>query len=153
MKSLALLTLSLSLIFTTTSCSFFKKKEETEEAKPVPPPMKKLVGRIASIPPGQKFVLIQSYGKWEGKAGEILTTQGQDKRAANLLATGEALGQYAAADVQSGQVEVGDAVFSQPPAPPEPVAPAPQPATPTPTPKPVSADPSESPLIPTDDSE
>jgi hypothetical protein len=157
MKSLVLFTFFLSFIFCTASCSFFKKNQDEDEAKPAPLPMKKLVGRIASIPPGQKFVLIQSYGKWERKAGEILTTQGEDKRAANLLATGEALGQYAAADIQSGQVEVGDAVFSQPPAP---TPPASEPATPSPAspdpktaPAPVSDDPSESPLIPTDDPE
>ncbi|MCX6845175.1 MAG: hypothetical protein NTU84_01170 [Verrucomicrobia bacterium] len=69
-------------------------------------------------------MLIQSFGKWTAEPGTILTTRGADQRSANLLVTGEALGQFAAADLQSGQVELGDAVYSQhipkPPAPTEP---------------------------------
>ena len=73
----------------------------------------KLVGRIASIPADKRFVLIQSYDKWNLETGTILTTRGPDDRTANLRATGEVLGQFAAADVQSGVVEVGDAVYSR----------------------------------------
>ena len=96
-------------------------KEPEEKPKAEPP---RLVGRIASIPPDKRFVLIQSFGKWTAEPGTILTTRGADQRSANLLVTGEALGQFAAADLQSGQVELGDAVYSQhipkPPAPTEP---------------------------------
>ncbi|MEO7101006.1 MAG: hypothetical protein ABI162_16740 [Luteolibacter sp.] len=87
------------------------KKEETPKAKP--PEAPKLVGKIASIPADKRFVLIQSYGKWEVDTGSILTTRGTDDRSANLLATGESLGEFAAADIQSGKVEVGDAVYSR----------------------------------------
>lgn len=73
----------------------------------------KLVGRVASIPADKRFVLIQSYGKWNVETGAILTTRGPDERSANLLATGESLGEFAAADLQSGLVEVGDAVYSR----------------------------------------
>lgn len=72
----------------------------------------RLVGRIASIPADRKFVLIQSYGTWTVETGSILTTQGPDGRSANLLATGEKLGQYAAADVRAGTLEIGDGVYS-----------------------------------------
>ena len=72
-----------------------------------------LVGRIASLPSDKRFVLIQSYGKWLVETGQILTTRGPEDRTANLLVTGESLGDFAAADVQSGQVEVGDGVYSQ----------------------------------------
>lgn len=85
-------------------------KEPEEKPKAEPP---RLVGRIASIPPDKRFVLIQSFGKWIAEPGAILTTRGADQRSANLLVTGEALGQFAAADLQSGQVELGDAVYSQ----------------------------------------
>lgn len=85
-------------------------KEPEEKPKAEPP---RLVGRIASIPPDKRFVLIQSFGKWNAEPGTILTTRGADQRSANLLVTGEALGQFAAADLQSGQVELGDAVYSQ----------------------------------------
>jgi hypothetical protein len=81
----------------------------------------KLIGRIASIPADKRFVLIQSYEMWTVEAGTILTTRGPDERTANLRATGEILGQFAAADLQSGTVEVGDAVYSRHvPKPPEP---------------------------------
>jgi hypothetical protein len=92
------------------SCATTKKAEEEEKPKPNPP---KLVGRIASVPPDRKFVLIQSYGPWDITTGSILTTRGEQDRTANLLFTGEKLGQFAAADIQSGTVERGDAVYSQ----------------------------------------
>lgn len=96
-----------------------------EKPKPKRPT---LIGRIASIPADRRFVLIQSYGKWTVAAGDILTTRGPDGRTANLLATGEHLGQYAAADLQSGEVEIGDAVFDRPDPSPPPLSPLDPPA-------------------------
>ncbi len=90
------------------------KKEKADEEKPktmVAGP--KLVGRIASVPADKRFVLIQSYGPWAIETGRILTTRGPDNRTANLRTTGEKLGEFAAADIQAGTVEVGDAVYSQ----------------------------------------
>ncbi|MFT4177666.1 MAG: hypothetical protein QM627_13590 [Luteolibacter sp.] len=93
------------------SCIAPKATNQVEKAKkkPVNPPQ--LVGRIASIPPERRFVLIQSYGKWTVPANSILITRGDEERSANLLATGEHLGQYAAADIRSGDVQVGDGVY------------------------------------------
>jgi len=82
----------------------------TKTGETIPP---KLVGRIASVPSDKRFVLIESYGKWEVASGALLTTRGADERTANLLVTGEALGQYAAADYQGGTLQVGDAVYSR----------------------------------------
>jgi hypothetical protein len=96
----------------------------------------KLVGRIASIPSDRRFVLIQSYGKWAVETGSVLVSRGLEARTANLLATGESLGQFAAADVQSGTLEVGDAVFL----PPTPAKNAP-PLAPNPPPPKASAPP------------
>ncbi len=95
------------------ACGAFKPKKDAEskEKPTLQPP--KLVGRIASIPPGKRFVLIQSYEKRTIEQGTILTTRGPEERTANLLATGESLGQFVAADLQSGLVEVGDAVYSR----------------------------------------
>lgn len=103
------------------ACAPQAEKNKPEEKKPaVEGP--KLVGRIATIPADKRFVLIQSYGKWEVESGQILTTRGPEDRTANLRATGEKLGEFAAADLQSGTLEVGDAVYFQhivkPPAPP-----------------------------------
>lgn len=105
-----------------------KKPEAAKKTAPVEGP--KLVGRIASIPADKRFVLIQSYGKWEMAAGAILTTRGPDERLANLRVTGETLGEFAAADVQSGTFEKGDAVYSQPIPPPPTPSPLPEPPKP-----------------------
>lgn len=101
-------------------CGLFSGK--TDESKEENPSAQapKLVGRIASIPADKRFVLIQSYGTWKIDQGALLTTRGPEERSANLLVTGESLGQFAAADVQSGTVEIGDAVYSlHTPKPPE----------------------------------
>ncbi len=83
-----------------------KPKKKEEDSAP------RLVGRVASVPADRSFVLIQSYGKWLVETGAILTTRGPEERAANLRVTGEKLGQYAAADIQSGTLEVGDGVYT-----------------------------------------
>jgi hypothetical protein len=93
------------------ACGLFGGKKDKEEKPATEGP--KLVGRIASIPADKRFVLIQSYGSWKIGQGELLTTRGPEERSANLLVTGESLGQFAAADLQSGAVEVGDAVYSR----------------------------------------
>lgn len=118
MRSLFPLSLIALISLSLCSCSIIrhlKQKPKTVE-KPVTEEVAKgpkLVGRIASISPDKKFVLIQSYGKWEQEAGAILTTRGPDERTANLLATGEKLGEFAAADIQAGTLEAGDAVYSR----------------------------------------
>lgn len=115
-------TLALATVFLT-SCTLFKKSKEDENKDKPKIEAPKLVGRVALIPREQKFVLIQSYGPWKSEAGAILTTRGPENRAANLLVTGEKLGDFAAADLQSGTVEIGDGVYSHHvPKPPEPPA-------------------------------
>jgi hypothetical protein len=95
------------------ACSLLHFKKTAKE--PVKPSIEapKLIGRIASIPADKRFVLIQGYGGGKIEAGTILTTRGPDDRSANLVATGESLGQFTAADVQSGQTGEGDAVYSR----------------------------------------
>lgn len=95
------------------SCTLFNGTEKNQPPEQLPAPgAPRLVGRIASIPADKRFVLIQSYESWDLGTGTILTTRGSEDRTANLLVTGESLGQFAAADLQSGLVEVGDAVYS-----------------------------------------
>lgn len=105
------------------------------EQQPEPP---RLVGRIASIVPTQRFVLIQSYGRWTVESGTVLTTRGDEERTANLRVTGEQQGQFAAADIQSGDVRKGDAVYTRHT--PKPVVPAEENAP--------DANPMETPAIP-----
>lgn len=97
------------------ACAEKPDEKPTEKAPEVSQP--RLVGRVASIPADRRFALIQSYGKWSVETGSILTTQGPDGRAANLVATGEKLGQYAAADIRSGTLEIGDGVYTVVPTP------------------------------------
>jgi len=112
-----------------TSCS---STDDPEEEQPPPPARPQIVGRIASIPTGHSFVLIQSYGDWKVSDGTILTTRGADQRTANLLVTGEKLGQFAAADIQAGDVAVGDTVLLLPTTPPRPTPEFTDDAPPTP---------------------
>ena len=114
LSSTAILAASACLCFGSCATTPPAKKEKTP-ATTVKPKQEapKIVGRIASIPPDKRFVLIQSYGKWIVETGTILTTRGPNERSANLLVTGESMGEFAAADLQSGLVEVGDAVYSQ----------------------------------------
>ena len=104
-RKLALLCLFILL----PACAKKPEEKPTEKQETSAP---KLVGRVASIPADRKFVLIQAYGKWMVETGAVLTTQGPGERTANLRATGEKLGQYAAADIQSGTLEVGDGVYT-----------------------------------------
>jgi uncharacterized lipoprotein NlpE involved in copper resistance len=108
MKLLSFTTLALCLFLAT--CT--NKPEETPTEKTDAESKPRLVGRVASIPADRTFVLIQSYGTWTVETGSILTTQGPEGRAANLLATGEKLGQYAAADIRTGTLEIGDGVYT-----------------------------------------
>lgn len=96
------------------ACSNFKpgKPDADTEAPAKVQEGPELVGRIASVAADRRFVLIQSYGPWKRDAGTVLTSRGDDDRVANLLITGEAAGQFAAADIQSGSVEIGDAVHA-----------------------------------------
>lgn len=112
--SFLLLATALCLGFSSCGAPASTKPEKPDtDKKPVVTEGPKLVGRIATVPADRRFVLIQSYGKWEMEAGAILTTRGPDERAANLRVTGEKLGEFAAADLQSGKVETGDAVYFQ----------------------------------------
>lgn len=135
-------------------CAKEEKKEEPKE-KPKKPETR-LVGRIQSRPSGKDFVLLESYGKWTVEEGTILYSYGDQGRSAALETSGEKLGQFVAADVKSGHVEIGDAVYFRALPPesaltksdpqPPPTAPAQAPAASMP--KPVApADASSAPVI------
>ena len=79
----------------------------------------RLVGRVASMPAGANFVLIEAYGPWKVPEGGLLSGIGNEGRTSNLAATGEKSGQYLAADIRSGLAKVGDSVYYRPIAEPE----------------------------------
>lgn len=113
MKRLPLRSILAIAMLALPACGWLKGSKEDPTKDPPNANDPELVGRIASIPPEKRFVLIQSYGKWNVSSGTVLTTRGAENRSANLLVTGESLGQFAAADLRSGTVEVGDAVYSR----------------------------------------
>lgn len=88
------------------SCGLFKKKR-----KDLPrTPNIRLSGRVQAVNKEGKFVLIRRYGPWKVDEGQVVESRG-DGRSANLMPTGEKLGEHVAADIRSGEVEVGDAVY------------------------------------------
>lgn len=87
-----------------------KNKVDPEEKKPSPPP--KLVGIVISKNTKKNYVLIEYYGTWKYEEQTELTTEA-DGRSGVLMTSGEKLGPYIAADIESGLVDVGDAVYFQ----------------------------------------
>ena len=99
----------MALFLLVTSCA---DKEQVVEAKPkTEKDTMRLVARVQSRPGGKDFVLLEAYGKWTLEEGTNLSSYGTDGRTAALVTSGEKLGQFVAADVKSGQVEIGDAVY------------------------------------------
>jgi hypothetical protein len=93
------------------SCSLFE--DEKREA-PMETSRPRLVGRVASIPAGADFVLIEAYGPWKVPDGGMLSGIGTEGRTSNLAVTGEKSGQFLAADIRSGVAKIGDSVYYRP---------------------------------------
>lgn len=70
----------------------------------------RLAGRVERVNLASEFVRIRRYGPWRVSEHEVVVSRGGGRNA-NLLPTGEKLGEYIAADIRSGVVEVGDAVY------------------------------------------
>lgn len=88
------------------ACGVSEKKSE-----PIPKSQdKRLAGRVDQVVGEADYVLIRKYGKWAVLDGEVVISQGAG-RTANLLPTGEELGEHVAADIRAGDVQIGDAVY------------------------------------------
>jgi len=95
------------------ACSLFPSPQTGQEpASEENANQPKLVGRIASVSKHNSYVVIESYDVWKVPTNTILASTGSDGRTANLKVTGEKQRQFAAADIQSGSVEIGDAVYT-----------------------------------------
>jgi hypothetical protein len=71
----------------------------------------RLAGRVERVERKSGYVLIRRFGAWRyNVTDEVVESHGMD-RTANLLPTEESLGEHVAADIRSGDVQVGDAVF------------------------------------------
>ena len=95
--------------FFAASCAFKskdKKPEEMEEKE-----ILELIARVQSRPGNKDFVLLEAFGKWTLDDGVNLHVYGENGRTATLVTSGEKLGQFVAADVKSGKVELGDSVY------------------------------------------
>jgi len=93
------------------SCGLGEGGDE-EEAKPSPS-APKLVGRVATVHSTEGFVLVEGYGDHTLGEGLVLSGLGADGRTSSLRVTGERMGRFAAADLQSGEVRVGDVVYAR----------------------------------------
>jgi len=75
----------------------------------------RMVARVASVNLAANYVLIQRFGRLVIPEGSILYTLGSnarvDNNAASIKVTGERLGQFLAADIVSGELVVGNAVY------------------------------------------
>jgi hypothetical protein len=99
------------LLFLCSSCAWRKnddKPQETKEEEQL-----RLIARVQSRPGQKDFVLLEAFGKWTLEVGSTLYVYGSDGRTATLVTSGEKLGQYVAADISAGQVELGDAVYER----------------------------------------
>lgn len=89
-------------------------KDEAEEEEEASPTAVRLVGRVVSVHETEGFALVERLGAREFGRGLILSTTGPGGRTATLVASGEQLGRHAAADLKSGDVAAGDAVYARP---------------------------------------
>lgn len=88
------------------SCGLFKKKPQVTLSHP----KERISGRIYQVNQTEGYVLIRRYGPWRVGDEEIVESRGEG-RTANLLPSGERLGEHVAADIRSGEVKVGDGVY------------------------------------------
>jgi len=99
------------LFITLSSCSHFKKSADAETDEVVKKePRRKIHGRIASVSEAGKFVLIQKYGPGRLPKNTLFQSAGVSGSQANLRPTGERVRDFFAADILSGEAEIGDAV-------------------------------------------
>ncbi len=74
-------------------------------------PSTTVIGRVVSVSADGSFVLIERLPSTTIAIGSILSTRSdQHPGCANLVFTGEAKGNYIAADIQSGTPKLGDEV-------------------------------------------
>ena len=88
------------------SCGLLKKERQVESVKVQQP-----VGIIDRVDTEEGYVFIRRYRAIRLRDGEIMESKGSSGRVANLIPTGEKLGERIAADIKSGEVVKGDAVY------------------------------------------
>lgn len=99
------------IVFAMGSCGWFAGEEDDEPISKTAP---RLVGRVASIHEAEGFVLVESFRSMTLGEGLLLSTRGDEGRLATLVVSGERMGRFAAADLKSGNLTVGDEVYARP---------------------------------------
>lgn len=84
-----------------------------EEPKPKPESSVTAVGRISSVSPDKKIILIEKFTPGSLPDELIYSSQGSDGRTASIKPTGERIRNFHAADLINGTPAVGDAVYSR----------------------------------------
>ncbi len=88
-----------------------KGQEGKDEAERAEPASVRVVGEIASVHPGEGFVLIRRHARAYFGEGNTLASLGPDGGTASLQLTGERLGRFLAADIREGTPAKGDLVI------------------------------------------
>lgn len=86
------------------SCSFLDRNPSSEEVVN----QRELIGSVSSVRDG--FVLLRLTSGMSPAAGSVLISQGAG-RTGSLKLSGERDGPFYAADIKSGEVKAGDAVY------------------------------------------
>lgn len=84
-----------------------------ELAEIVPEKTVTVVGRVSSVSPDKKIILIEKFTPGSLPDDVIYSSRGSDGQTASLLPTGERIRHFHAADLVSGSATVGDAVYAR----------------------------------------
>ena len=106
MKFFVMCSCGVLLLLLLPSCGLFNPPPEVTQSRPTA----RLSGRIYKVNMTEGYVLIRRYGPWLVGDDELVESRGEG-RTANLLPSGERLGEHVAADIRSGVAEVGDGVY------------------------------------------
>lgn len=102
-----LLLLMVGILLCLPACGLLKKRVKVVQVNRDV----RLAGRVERVDSVSSYVLIRRYGAWKFDPEIEFAESRGEGRTANLLPTGEKLGEYIAADIRSGSIEVGDAVY------------------------------------------
>jgi len=96
------------------SCATKTEPEQPEEEEKDKIPPSQVVGRISSVSPHGKFVLIQKFGAGKLPTTGIYQTIGEEGNYGSIRPSGERVRDFYAADITAGEIKSGDAVIFRP---------------------------------------
>lgn len=99
-----------TLVFTIATCATSCGPTPVPVPETVPNPV---IGRIASVSPASKIVLIEKYGTGRLPEGNLFSSVSPDGSTASFQPTGEKIRNFHAADLLSGSPAPGDLVLTR----------------------------------------